>query len=105
MTEPAPTPTRMPLAQARFVAVAASAIAFAAAFAWPAFQKVRVLWYYPLERRWALQIAPDGLAMDWYGRTLVSGLAATAVYFAACSLLRVGEMQALLSLRGRLRRA
>jgi putative peptidoglycan lipid II flippase len=32
-------------------------------------------------------------------------LAATAAYFAACSLLRVGEMQALLSLRGRLRRA
>ena len=32
-------------------------------------------------------------------------LAATAVYFAACSVLRVGEMQALLSLRGRLRRA
>jgi putative peptidoglycan lipid II flippase len=32
-------------------------------------------------------------------------LAATAVYFAACSLLKVGEMQALLSLRGRLRRA
>jgi putative peptidoglycan lipid II flippase len=32
-------------------------------------------------------------------------LAAMAVYFAACSLLRVGEMQALLSLRGRLRRA
>jgi putative peptidoglycan lipid II flippase len=32
-------------------------------------------------------------------------LAATAAYLAACSLLRVGEMQALLSLRGRLRRA
>jgi putative peptidoglycan lipid II flippase len=31
--------------------------------------------------------------------------AAIAVYFGACSLLRVGEMQALLSLRGRLRRA
>jgi putative peptidoglycan lipid II flippase len=32
-------------------------------------------------------------------------LAATGTYLAACSLLRVGEMQALLSLRGRLRRA
>ena len=32
-------------------------------------------------------------------------VAATAAYFAACSLLRVSEMQALLSLRGRLRRA
>jgi putative peptidoglycan lipid II flippase len=32
-------------------------------------------------------------------------LAATATYLAACSLLRVGEMQALLSLRGRLGRA
>jgi putative peptidoglycan lipid II flippase len=32
-------------------------------------------------------------------------VAATAVYLAACLLLRVGEMQTLLSLRGRLRRA
>jgi putative peptidoglycan lipid II flippase len=32
-------------------------------------------------------------------------LVAAAVYFAACSLLRVGELQTLLSLRGRLRRA
>ena len=35
----------------------------------------------------------------------VALLAAAAAYLAACSLLRVGEMQTLLSLRGRLRRA
>lgn len=83
MTDPAPIPARMPLAQARFVGMAASAIAFAAAFTWPAFQPVRVLWYYPLERRWGFQIRPDALAIDWYGRSLAAGLAAIAAYFIA----------------------
>lgn len=83
MSDPAPTPPRMALAEARFVGLAVAAITFAANFAWPAFQKVRVLWYYPLERRWAFQVAPDGLAMDWYGRTLASGVVAIAAYLVA----------------------
>jgi putative peptidoglycan lipid II flippase len=48
-----------------------------------------------LGRTFPAQVVSLGLAL----------LAATAAYLAACSLLRVSEMQALLSLRGRLRRA
>ena len=95
MSDPAPTRPRMALAEARFVGLAASAIAFAATFAWPAFQKVRVLWYYPLERRWTFQAVPDGLAMDWYGRTLLSGVAAVAAYLVARAIAsRLGPLAA-----------
>lgn len=83
MSDKAPTPPRMAPADARYVGVAAAAIAFAMSFTWPAFQNVRVLWYYPLEHRWALQVAADGLAIDWFGRTLVSGLVAIAAYLVA----------------------
>lgn len=83
MSDPAPVRPRMPPAQARFVGVAVAAIAFAVGFAWPAFQNVRVLWYYPLEHRWSFQVTPDALAMDWYGRTLLSGALAIAAYFIA----------------------
>lgn len=83
MSDQAPTPPRMALADARYVGMAVSAIAFAASFAWPSFEKVRVLWYYPLERRWALQVASDGLAIDWYGRTLLSAAVSIAAYLVA----------------------
>lgn len=88
MSESAPRPARMTAGQARFVAIAAAATAFALGFVWPAFQKTRVLWYYPLEHRWALEITPEGLAMDWYGRTLVAGVLAIVAYFVALALAR-----------------
>ena len=95
MSDPTPTPPRMALAEARYVGLAAAAIAFAVTFASPAFHKLRVLWYYPLERRWAFQVAPDGLAIDWYGRTLVSGVVAIAVYLVARAIAsRLGPLGA-----------
>ena len=38
---------------------------------WPLF------WYYPLERRWAFEVAPQqGLAMGWFGTTALALVAA-----------------------------
>lgn len=38
-----------------------------------------VPWYLPLEHRWQLARAVRGVAMDWYGRSLLSLLAGVAV--------------------------
>jgi hypothetical protein len=32
----------------------------------------RLLWYYPLRHQFLWQVRPDGLAMDFYGRVLLS---------------------------------
>jgi hypothetical protein len=61
-----------------YVALGAAAVAFQVGFLLPAISPTRVLWYYPLERRWALEVAPTALAMDWYGRTLL-GIGAALV--------------------------
>lgn len=53
------------------------------AAAQPLLEHVRmpVLLYYPLERRWSLELDPSALAMEWYGRVLVSfGLGAFACF-------------------------
>jgi hypothetical protein len=63
----------------------AAATAFALAFAWPAYAPLRVLWYYPLEHRWAFEVKPTGLAMDWFGRGLL-GAGGAAVAFAVVYL-------------------
>lgn len=59
---------------------------FSLAYIYPAFSSVRVFWYYPLTRHWAFEVKPNGLAMDWYGRTLLSTVAGlisfAAAYFA-----------------------
>ncbi len=70
----------MERAQAIYVALSGAAIAFALSFAWPAYAPTRLFWYYPLERRWALEIKPSSLAMDWYGRCLLSTLVALIVF-------------------------
>jgi hypothetical protein len=33
---------------------------------------IPVFWYYPVAHTWAWVTQPQGLAMDWYGRNLVS---------------------------------
>jgi hypothetical protein len=65
---------------ARFVALAAGAIAFCLAFVAPSFHPLRVLWYLPLERRWAFVVTPDGLGLDWFGRVLAASLAGGVAY-------------------------
>ena len=57
-------------ADALFVAMAAGTIAFAFAFIIPMLTSEPVAWYYPLEHRWAFEVTPTGLAMDFFGRTL-----------------------------------
>src|SRR5206468_3023621 len=69
--------------EALFVAMCAGAIAFAFAFVAPTFAGAPEPWFYPLEHRWAFEVKPSGLALDFYGRTLVSLVAwATAVLIA-----------------------
>jgi hypothetical protein len=85
--EPAPRMTR---AQALYAALCGAAIGFALSFAWPAYSPTRVFWYYPLERRWAYEFKPSSLAMDWFGRcllsTVVAAVAFAVIYFVALRL-------------------
>jgi hypothetical protein len=60
---------------ALFVAMCAGAIAFAFAFVAPQLAGAPVPWYYPLEHRWAFEVQPEGLALDFYGRVLVGFVA------------------------------
>lgn len=64
-----------------YLALCVATIGFALGFVYPAITPQAVLWYYPLEGRWAYEIEPTGLAMDFYGRALLA-LAAAAVSFA-----------------------
>lgn len=61
---------------ARFVALAAGAIAFVVALAHPAF----TIYYCPLEHRWALERPPDGVAIDFYGRLVQAAVAWCAAF-------------------------
>jgi len=70
----------MKKADALLVAMAAATIAFAFAFILPGLAPHSVAWYYPLERRWAFEVKPTGLAMDFFGRTL-QAMVAWAVVF------------------------
>ncbi len=55
-----------------YFAVCVAVIMFCAGFGLPAFQSVRVLWYYPVDHRWAFEASPSGaFAIDWYGRNLL----------------------------------
>jgi hypothetical protein len=62
------------------VALCAGAVGFCLAFVAPAFFPLRVLWYYPLEHRWAFEVKPDGLALDWFGRVLAASVMAGVAY-------------------------
>ncbi|MEP7121232.1 MAG: hypothetical protein ABJE95_09995 [Byssovorax sp.] len=50
---------------------------------WPLF------WYYPIERRWAFEATPQGLAMGWFGTTalgiVVAAAAAALVWLASAN--------------------
>ena len=68
----------MPKSQALYLQLCAATVAFCLVFMLPAFVPISVLWYYPLEHRWALQLRAEGLAMDWFGRLLWALLAGGA---------------------------
>ena len=54
------------------VTVEAAVMIFCWSFAFFLLHPMPTLWYYPLEHRWSWESEPTGLAMSWYGRTLVS---------------------------------
>jgi len=74
--------------EALFVALACGAIAFAFVFILPVLTGEPMLWYYPLEHRWALAAKPDGLALDFYGRTLQATAAWAVVVMVALPIAR-----------------
>ena len=80
MSEPASPAPRMPKAEALYAALCGAAAAFALGFVWPAFKSTAVFWYYPLQRRWALETRPSALAMDWFGRCFTGVLAGLVVF-------------------------
>lgn len=61
------------------LALSVATIAFALVFVYPAFAEQAIPFYYPLERRWAWEVLPSGLAIDFYGRLLLAIAVATPV--------------------------
>ncbi len=51
-----------------------------AAARWP------VLWYFPLQHRWELARAVRGVAMDWYGRSMLALVAGAFAGFGAYAI-------------------
>ncbi|MGE0550244.1 MAG: hypothetical protein AB7O24_05880 [Kofleriaceae bacterium] len=68
----------MTRSNALFAAMCVGAIAFAVAFVYPQLSGQAIAWYYPVERRWAYEAQPTGLAMDFFGR-LLQGLVAWSI--------------------------
>lgn len=62
-----------------FVAFLAARLAYGLVFLTSALRKSPVAWYMPLERRFVWASRPDGLGMDWYGRTALAFAAALVV--------------------------
>lgn len=68
---------------ALYFSLCASAAVFAVVHVLAEICRARVLWYYPLERRWAFERDPSGVGMAWYGRTVLAAGTAMAA-FGAC---------------------
>lgn len=64
-----------------FLAFLAARLAYGLAFLVSALRKSPVPWYLPLEHRFVWASRPEGLGMDWYGRTAL-GLVAAILAFA-----------------------
>lgn len=75
-----------PRAQGDFAAGCAMLTAFGAAFLVMGLVPMRLFWYHPLEHRWLLEMRPQGLAMDFYGRTLYASMAAVVAALVARAL-------------------
>jgi hypothetical protein len=69
-----------------FVAFLAARLAYGLAFLVSAMRKSPVPWYMPLDHRFVLASRPEGLGMDWYGRTALGFVAALAMGLLAYGL-------------------
>jgi len=83
------TDARGPSSSSRlFIAFLAARLAFGLAFLVSAMRKSVVPWYLPLEHRFVLASRPEGLGMDWYGRTGLGFVVALVVGLLAYGLSR-----------------
>ena len=62
-----------------FVAFLAARLAYGLTFLASAMRKSPVFWYMPTEHRFVWASQPDGLGMDWYGRTALAFVAAIVI--------------------------
>ncbi|MBK7865394.1 MAG: hypothetical protein IPJ65_43715 [Archangiaceae bacterium] len=75
---------RLRLSAAWALAVAGYALAFLVSSVVP----TPLVWYFPLERRFSFEVRPSALAMDFYGRVLLSVLSGAVVFALARLALR-----------------
>ena len=69
-----------------YIALCVGAIAFAFTFAYPLIDASRVPWFYVLERAWAVEARPTGVAIDFYGRLLYAVMAWCIAFTAALTI-------------------
>ena len=69
-----------------FVAFLAARLAYGLTFLVSAMRKSSVPWYLPLERRFVWASRPEGLGMDWYGRSALALVAAIVIGLLAYGL-------------------
>lgn len=72
-----------------FLAFLAARLAYGLVFLTSALRKSPVPWYLPLEHRFVWASRPDGLGMDWYGRTALSLFAALLAFALVLRLSRI----------------
>lgn len=72
-----------------FLAFLAARLAYGLVFLTSALRKSPVPWYLPLEHRFVWASRPDGLGMDWYGRTALSFFAALLAFLLVLRLSRI----------------
>lgn len=72
-----------------FLAFLAARLAYGLAFLASALRQSPVPWYLPLEHRFVWASRPDGLGMDWYGRSALSLLAALLAFALVFRLSRI----------------
>ncbi len=65
-----------PRARADFAAGCAMMAAFGLVFLVMGLVPLPLLWYHPLDHRWLLETRPQGLAIDFFGRTIYASAAA-----------------------------
>lgn len=72
-----------------FLSFLAARLTYGLVFLTSALRQSPVPWYLPLEHRFVWASRPDGLGMDWYGRTVLSLLAALLAFVLVLRLSRV----------------
>lgn len=77
--------------KATYLGCCAMITAFGAMFLVMGLVPMPLFWYHDLERQWLLEVRPQTLAMDFYGRTLYATIAAGLAYGAGAWLGRRGK--------------